>query len=323
MRARPWISMLATVLACRDADRGPFVAQGSGSGSAAPQTARAAMQLACAPGVSSVAALRPQITNTEIGRALDEIALDTWPSARTRLAALAAQHGVSPCALAEAGSGSAATPALPVTLPALRGPGRPDVAGPLVVVSDSQVTFDGAPVVTLDQGRIAKKDLAIWRVPLLAKRAAGALTGPRVRIAFGETTPVATVLPIIASLAVGPFAEVAIVCEQNGERVLLDVDMALGAIDATYALVAKPGTLQLARWSGGRLAEPEVDTTLDGGMGEIMRALAEQQAKGTPIAGGLQVVVIVDPALDVTQLVGLVSGLRTIMTRPVLSPGHP
>lgn len=333
------VCLLAALLACRDHESAPPAAHGNGpgSGSAAPQSPRDAMELACTVeeaaklaalqpdqrGPAAMTWLRAHVTNAEILHVLEEVALDTWPSAKARLAALAAQHGVTACALATTFEG----PAYPVTLPPLAGPSRPWTEEPAVVVTGASIAYAGTPVVALDHGHIAKSALAGRRISALVERVAASTHGERVQIAADAATPMDTVVAVIASLAgtgaVDGLAKVALVCEQNHEAVLLDVDMPLGAVDAAFAVVARPGTLQLAPWSRGKVGAPIVEASLDGGMGQILRAIVEQAGRGSAAEKDRAVLVIADGSLDVGRVVGLLGALRSMSTRVVLSPGHP
>jgi biopolymer transport protein ExbD len=346
MHARSMVCLLTALLACRDHDATPRAMTTSGSGTAASQppmqspreavalacTVEDAAQLAKVPdeqrGAAAMTWLRAHVTNAEILHVLDEAALDTWPSARARLVALAGQHGVTACALASSFKG----PAYPVKLPDLAGPSRPWTQEPAVVVTDASIAYAGTPVVELDHGHVAKAALAGSRIPELAEQLAKAKHGERVQIVFDAATPFETAQAVIASLAVGDVAKVSIVCEQNHEAVLLDVDMPMRAIEADFAVVARPSSLQLAKWARGRVGSPVVDASLDGGMGQILRGLIEQAGSGGTESGragsgaagqGRTVVVVADGTLDVGRVVGLIGALGSMSTRVVLSPGHP
>ncbi len=336
MYGRLAISMLAATLACRSSERVPAATQGSGSGSgsAAPQSPRDAMAIACTVeeaaqlatlppeqrGAAAMTWLRAHVTSAEILHVLDEAALDTWPSARARLVALAGQHGLTSCALANAAKG----PAYPVKLPPLAGPSRPWTEEPAVVVSDASIAYAGTPVVELDHGRIAKTEVAGHRVRKLVAALAAATHGERVQIVADAATPMETLVPVIASLATGDVAKVSIVCEQNHEAVLLDVDMPLGSVAASFALIVRPSTLQLAHWARGKVGAPIAEASLDGGLGQIMRALLEQVASGSAAADrSAPIVLVADGSLDTGHVVGLVGALGSMSTRVVLSPDHP
>ena len=326
------ISIVVGLVACGTSDRPSAATSGSGSGSAtAPQTAKQAMELVCdaeatvgaaasaAPdrGQVLIAWMREHVTNLEIRRALDELSLDVWPSAKTRLVTLATQHGVTACKLAE----PAAQPNVPVDVPELAGPAEPDSDAPLVVVSATQISLDGAPVVALEKGRVAAADRGRQAVTKLAAAVTAVPEAVRVRIAFDRSTPVETVIAVIRSVAKGDTAKVALLCVQNHEPVLLPVDMPLGTVDAWVAVTANADALTLAPWNHGKPGTPTVSATLDGGLGQIMRGLAEQMAKGTGTASKLPIVLVVHPSHDVNRLVGLLGGLRSLSTHVVLSRG--
>lgn len=326
-----WI--VVGLVACGTSDRPSAATTGSGSGSGAtvPQTATQAMELVCnaeatvgaadSPerGPVLIAWMRERVTNPEIRRALDELSLDVWPSAKARLVTLATQHGVTACKLAD----PATRPKLPVDVPELAGPAEPDTDAPLVVVSPTQLSLDGAPIIALDKGRVGPAD----HERHAAKRLAAALTNVaddvRVRIAFDRTVPVATVTSVIRWVARGDTAKVALSCVQNQEPVLLPVDMPLGPAGAWMAVTAGTDALTLAPWNRGKPGKATVTATLDGGLGQIMRGLAEEMAKGMGSMSKLPVVLIVHPSHDVNRLVGLLGGLRSLSTNVVLSRGLP
>lgn len=325
-----WI--VVGLVACGTSDRPSAATTGSGSGSGAiaPQTAKQAMELVCdaearvgaaASGSADrgqvlIAWMREQVTNPEISRALDELSLDVWPSAKTRLVTLATQHGVTACTLAE----PAARPKLPVDVPELAGPADPDSDAPLVVVSPTQISVDGTQIIPLDNGRVVRADNG-----QAGKRLAAALAKTaadvRVRIAFDRTVPVATVTSVIGWVANGDPAKVALLCVQNQEPVLLPVDMARGTASGWVAVTAGTDALTLAPWTRGKPGAPTVTASLDGGLGQIMRGLAERAAKGMGSTSKLPVVLIVDPSHDVNRLVGLLGGLRSLSTHVVVSRG--
>jgi len=285
---RVWaVSLVVGLAACNSSDRPSAPAAGSGS-APAPQTAKQAMELVCDAAASAgsassgsaergpaiIAAMRARVTSPEIVRVLDELALDTWPSARSRLIALATQHGVSPCKLAD--SAVAAPTALPVAVPELSGPSEPDAGGPLLVVSPSEISLDGAAIIALDKGHVAAADLDHRTIKKLAKAPP---TG-RVRIAFERTIPVETATAVIRSFATNGKAEVALVCTQNHERVVLPVDMPVGTVDASMAITASKDALTLAPWEHGKAGTPTVNATLDGGLGQILRGISDATANG-------------------------------------------
>lgn len=351
------ISLVLLVMACGSSDKAAAPGQVSGSAAPMAQTARDAMVLVCDAWERSGAKERPaaeqphvmtawmreQVTNADVRRVLDELALDTWPSAKSRLVALATQHGAMPCALGEAVS----RPALPVELPALSGPSEPDdPSAPLVVVSRTAITYErqrdasrdddavgaaaavagpagAAPtaadrvVASLDNGVLAASGLdKDGTVASLAKRVAAA-PGTRVRLAFDRRTPMTTALAVITSFTAGDRGSVAIVGEQNGESRLLPLDVTAGATGASYAVVGKPQGLTLWTVVRGRLGEQRVTASLDGGVGQIMRELVTLAPRAGS-ASKIAVAVTLDPALDVDRLVQLVAALR-LTSRPTLA----
>jgi hypothetical protein len=261
--------------------------------------------------------MRANVTNPEILRVVDNLALDTWASARERLAALATQHGVEPCALAQSDSQQK----LPIELPQLAGPGSPDISGELVVVSPGAITIDGATVVTLDHGRLKPSEVSAHVVRPLAKLIKGVTSATPVRIAFDRTIPVATALPVIATVAAGGEAKVLIVCEQNHGQVLLPVWIALRNVDIKYVVTAGRDTLRLARWENGKPGATMAEAPLDAGVGQMLRAIAVEKAHAPPPASPSPVLLVLDPTLDVDRFVALVGALGSLMTSVVLSPG--
>lgn len=317
------------LVACGTSERPSAATTGSGSGSGAttPQTAKQAMELVCDAEATAAASgsaergqvllawMREQVTNPEIRRVLDELSLDVWPSAKARLVTLASQHGVAACKLAE----PAAQPKLPVDVPELAGPAEPDTDAPLIVVSATEIVLDGAQIIRLEKGRVAAADRDRQAVTKLASAVKAVPDAVRIRIAFDRSTPVETVRAVIRSVAKGDTAKVALLCVQNQEPVLLPVDMPLGRAAGSVAVTAGTDSLTLAPWNQGTPGKPTVTATLDGGLGQIMRGLAEQLAKGT--TSKLPVVVIVHPSHDVNRLVGLLGGLRSLSTHLVLWGG--
>ena len=97
--------------------------------------------------------------------------------------------------------------------------------------------------------------------------------------------------------------------------------MPLATAAGWVVVTAGTDALTLAPWNRGKPGKPTVTATLDGGLGPIMRGLAEQMAKGMGTTSTLPVVLIVDPSHDVNRLVGLLGGLRSLSTHVVLSRG--
>jgi hypothetical protein len=203
-------------------------------------------------------------------------------------------------------------------VPEVSGPTEPDTVGPLLVVSPAQISLDGAAIVALANGHVAPAELERRTIKKLAGKAPA---NGRMRIAFDRTIPVETATAVIRSFAKGGAAEVAIVCTQNHEQVLVPVDMPLGRTDAWHVVTASKDALTLAPYSGGKPGKPTVTASLAGGLGQILRGLATEQAKGTGSAPAIPLILVVDPSHDVNRLVGLMAGLRSMSTRVVLSPG--
>lgn len=337
MKIPTWLAIAAVLAACGTPERAPS-GTATGSGTAAtdpvagsaqasakpPQTARDAMQLVCdahaASGASTAAPaeraqlvshwLGERVTNAEVRAVVDSLAAQSERDARLAVLGAAKRFGVETCMWPDA--------TLPVAVPETHSGTEPDTEpGPLVIVSRTELVYEGTPVLALQDGAIDPRQLEKLGDRIKANPPSG-----RVRVAFDSTLPVKTAALVVESLARGGANDIAMLALQGGNLAVLPLHTR--GDDKPEVMVGVTAD-QILVWSRsgkhGTRAKPLVSAPVDAGLGDLVRGLAIIRTAHRDALP--RVAVMFDERYDVAQIARIIGAIRPALPSVTLQRGVP